>query len=240
MARTLPDGRFGEVDGLALASTGVPLTGCNTAMATRPTVDAGAAIRQAQQFFAETGMPWCLFAFGEAIEQLAPAAEQAGMAHSTTEPAMFLDPAGITIPAAIPGLEIETVQDAATMDSYRKTAARGFGGDETGFAIWANIDLVATPGLFFYLGRVGGEPVATSCVYALHGLATINMVTTLPGHRRRGYGEAMVWHAIREGLARGSTAAYLQSSEMGYPLYERMGFRTAFSFQTWIYRPPKG
>ncbi len=240
MARTLPDGRFGEVDGLALASTGVPLTGCNTAMVTRTPRDPDSALRDARQFFAELEMPWCLFAMDDTASAVALAAVRAGMQASIAEPAMFLDARDVVSHAIHPDLDIETVRDAETMRCYRDIAAQGFAGDPAGFGIWANPDLIATPGLFFYLGRVAGEPVATSCVYSLHGISTINMVTTMPEHRRRGYGEAMVWHAIQAGVANGSDAAYLQSSEMGYPLYERMGFRKAFSLQTWIYRPPKG
>ena len=233
MADVVPGGSTWTIDGLALAATGLNISGCNTAMALQLPDDPQAAIDHAARFFGDRNLPWVLYAADDTAVALEPYAQAAGLKRSYPEPGMFLLPEDARLGPDIPGLAIEVVQDSRTMDAYRATAARGFGGTEDGFAIWANPQLLDTPGLHFYLGLLDGEPVATSCVYALHGIATINMVSTLESHRRKGIGEAMTWRAIHDGLNNGCVAAFLHASEMGHPVYQRMGFRHAFTYTIW-------
>ena len=49
-------------------------------------------------------------------------------------------------------------------------------------------------------------------------------MATPPEFRRRGYGAAATWAAIEVGAQRGCDHAVLQASEMGAPVYRRMGF----------------
>ena len=233
MADTLPGGASTEHDGLALAATGLRLSGCNTAMAVGRPADPEAALQFAARFFGERDLPWVLFATGEAVDALVPHTAAAGLRISYSEPAMFLLPEDARRPVPVPGFSIEVVADEAAMDRYRQTAAAGFEMDALGFTIWANADLIDTAGLHFYLGLLDEQPVATSCVYALHGIATINMVSTVPAYRRRGIGELMTWRAIEDGFHLDCHAAFLHASQMGYSVYKDMGFRHTFTYQTW-------
>jgi GNAT superfamily N-acetyltransferase len=52
----------------------------------------------------------------------------------------------------------------------------------------------------------------------------IYSVATLESARRRGVGTAVTWAAVDAIREWGCTAAVLQSSEMGYPVYRAMGF----------------
>jgi predicted acetyltransferase len=61
-------------------------------------------------------------------------------------------------------------------------------------------------------------------------------VATRAKFRRRGVGEALTWHAVREGVAAGCRSATLQASEMGRPIYERMGFRLVAPYKTFVPR----
>jgi GNAT superfamily N-acetyltransferase len=233
MADVVPGGATSACDGLALAATGLNISGCNTAMALRLPDDPQVALEHAVRFFGARNLPWVLYAGDATAVALGPHALAAGLRRSYPEPAMFLLPEDVQSGPDIPGLAIEVVRDSRSMDVYRATAARGFGGTEDGFAIWANAHLLGTPGLRFFLGLMDGEPVATSCVYALHGIATINMVSTVKSHRRQGIGEAMTWRAIHDGLDDGCAVAFLHASEMGHPVYQRMGFRHAFTYNIW-------
>ena len=75
----------------------------------------------------------------------------------------------------------------------------------------------------FWLGYVHGRlvTVAVSCVLA--GVVGIYFVATLPDARGRGYGAAITDAAAR---ANADLPAVLQSSDMGRPVYERIGFET--------------
>jgi len=233
MANLVPGGATSSFDGLALAATGLNISGCNTAMALCLPENPQAALEHAARFFGTRNLPWVLYAADAIAVALEPYALAAGLKHSYPEPGMFLLPDDVQRGPDVPGLAIHVVEDSRSMDIYRATAALGFGGTEDGFAIWANPHLLDTPGLRYYLGLVDGEPVGTSCVYALHGIATINMVSTIESHRRRGIGEAMTWRAIHDGLEEGCVAAFLHASAMGHPVYQRMGFRHALTYTIW-------
>lgn len=65
-------------------------------------------------------------------------------------------------------------------------------------------------------------------------IAGVTFVGTRDAYRKRGLGEAITWHAVREGAKAGCTVAALQASEMGRPIYERMGFRTVAGYRTFV------
>jgi ribosomal protein S18 acetylase RimI-like enzyme len=149
------------------------------------------------------------------------------------EPALILDLPAPNPPPPLPGLIIQTVRDATQLRDFVATASTGFGTTPDPLAIWANMDLLDTPGLAFYLGFVDGKPVTTSCLYAIHGIGTVNMVSTIPSYRRRGLAQAMTWHAALAGAQQGCAASYLHASQMGLSLYQRMGYRPLVTYQTW-------
>jgi ribosomal protein S18 acetylase RimI-like enzyme len=81
-----------------------------------------------------------------------------------------------------------------------------------------------------WVGRVDGRPVTTATAYIDDGFVGIYAVATARDARRRGYAEAVTWEAT---LCRPDLPATLQASEMGQPVYERMGYRTVAEFTVW-------
>jgi GNAT superfamily N-acetyltransferase len=66
----------------------------------------------------------------------------------------------------------------------------------------------------------------------------IYAMATAPAARGRGYGEAITWAAT---LCRSDLPATLQASDMGLPVYTRMGYRTVAEFTVWDRdRQPRG
>lgn len=59
-------------------------------------------------------------------------------------------------------------------------------------------------------------------------------VATLQPHRQRGYGAAVTARAANDGLLSGATWVWLQSSEVGYGVYEHLGFRTLERWPCWV------
>lgn len=145
------------------------------------------------------------------------------------EIAMVLPALPATTPNAPPDLEIIEV---ATPESFEDYMAVVPGNRE-----WVpNLDAATDPSVGLFVGYVEGEPVATARLTCYGDVAEVTGVQTLDSHRRRGYGTALTWAAIREAGQRGCTTIILTASEMGYPLYVKMGFQEVCSYRS--YEPP--
>ena len=79
---------------------------------------------------------------------------------------------------------------------------------------------------------VDGEVASTAALIVSGDVAGIYNVATPERFRRRGLGEATTRAAASEGERRGCRIATLQASAIGYPIYERKGFRTAVRWRS--------
>lgn len=94
-----------------------------------------------------------------------------------------------------------------------------------------------TPNLTLYLGYVAGVPVVTALCSSAHKVATIHVVCTLPAYRKHGFGAALTWQAVQDGMAEGYTVSFLTATAMGYRVYARMGYQPCGDLHTWHPQP---
>jgi len=132
--------------------------------------------------------------------------------------------------AAAPELDIRRVSDAGGIDVHRAVVTAGFGSEPAVAAGTACPDLLDRPGCVVYVGYASGEPVVSGLGWRTRSTIGVYSISTIPSARRRGYGAAMTARVVTDGLAAGCTAAALQASELGRPIYERLGFRTVVSY----------
>lgn len=140
-----------------------------------------------------------------------------------TTPGMALLPLR-PAPPAPPGLRIARVVDDATLADFAHTAFAGFGLPPAFGPKFMTRRLLESPEAALFVGSLEGAPVATAMLLATGRVAGVYWVATLDPHRRRGYAEALTWAALEAGRAVGCTVGSLQASDMGRPVYERMGF----------------
>ncbi|HWD39920.1 MAG TPA: GNAT family N-acetyltransferase [Fimbriimonas sp.] len=76
-----------------------------------------------------------------------------------------------------------------------------------------------------FIAYLNGEPVATSSLIVAGGEAGIYCVGTAPEARRQGIGAAVTLKAMAAAKEMGFGIIGLQSSKMGLPVYQRLGFR---------------
>ena len=86
-----------------------------------------------------------------------------------------------------------------------------------------------------YVGFAGGKPVSMVALVAATGVLGIYSLATAPECRRRGYGEALLRAATAKEQERiGPRRLVLQSTDAGYRLYRRLGFRDVAKFSVYL------
>jgi GNAT superfamily N-acetyltransferase len=95
----------------------------------------------------------------------------------------------------------------------------------------------ATPTELF-VGRLDGEPVVTSLGFQGGGAIGVYGVGTVPAFRGRGFGGAATQAAIDWGRERGEGYAILDATEMGEPVYRRLGFQAVGQLDQYLLPAP--
>jgi GNAT superfamily N-acetyltransferase len=172
-------------------------------------------------------------------DRFIPTLSQAGLAPEGAEtptPGMVAYPIDFDAIAepAVPELEIRRVTDAAGIDAHREAVTAGFGSHP------AVADGTACPGLLdrpecvVYVGYVFGDPVVSGLGWRTGRTLGVYSIATIESARRRGYGAAMTARAVADGVVAGCDVAALQASEVGRPIYERLGFRTVVKYTAYL------
>jgi len=87
-----------------------------------------------------------------------------------------------------------------------------------------------------YLGTLNGQPVATSLLFIAGGAAGIYWIGTVPESRGLGVGTQMTIRPLIDARIAGFDIATLQATEMGDPVYRRIGFKECFRFDVYVRR----
>jgi hypothetical protein len=143
---------------------------------------------------------------------------------------------------AVPELDIQRVTDAAGIDAHRQTATAGFGADPAVAQGTVCANLLGRPDCAVYLGDAGGDPVVSGLGWRTGRTIGVYSIATIASARRRGYAAAMTARVVADGALAGCDVAALQASEMGRPIYERLGFRTVITYAAYteIESPRRG
>ncbi len=206
-----------------VANAGVPVVDYNLVFLKRPDHELEATLDKAAAYFEERKLPYRIFLRAEQADACRGPLQSRGFAERDPVPGMQLDP----IPdaaGAVDGLEIRRVSDAATLEDFQKTAFEGFGLPVAAAPLFVTEQLVGLPGVALFVGYVAGEPACTSALVPTTDIAGIYWVATFERFRGRGFGATLTWQATWAGREQGCRVASLQASELGRPVYARMGF----------------
>ncbi len=125
------------------------------------------------------------------------------------------------------GLTIERLDDDSQLDAFAATFTVGLEVPDWAGASWAEFFRAhgahSRP-IAPYLGFLDGEPVATNMLFCGGGVASVYGVATVPSARGRGIGAAMTLAPYRHAFETGWERAVIFATEMGAPVYRRIGF----------------
>ncbi len=127
-----------------------------------------------------------------------------------------------------PGFRFEQVRDAETLAEWARVSAAGFGGDtQIFYDAYARHGFGPDASALHYIGYLDDEPATSSTLLLAGGIAGVYDIST-PSHlRRRGLGSAITFATAEEARARGQRRVWAWASQLGRPIYERLGFTAA-------------
>jgi len=149
-------------------------------------------------------------------------------------PLMVRAPGG-AVPSAPAELTITEVDDRSGLEAFERTLVDGYPDPTMQPYRWGcyGVERMLGGQTRFFLGTVAGRPVAVAAGHIAAGVVDVDMVATMADVRGRGYGEALTWAATQ--VETGLTAVLI-ASDLGRPVYERMGY-VAVSRWTFWHRP---
>jgi ribosomal protein S18 acetylase RimI-like enzyme len=225
-------GELRELHGVSIASAGSTFQMFNAAFLSEP-VDDSADLAQRillpKLHFNARGLEWAYWVSEDLMSAAARRRsrqlfERHGLRHSVDLPGMVAD--RIEPPVRpLPEIEVRRVREGPTRDAFCCIGSLCFHVPLSWFCEVFDSSSV-WDGFAGYVGYVDGEPVSTTAVVMGGGVIGVYNVATIPTQQRRGFGEAVMRHAVAEARREhGGSQVILQSTPAGYRLYERMGFR---------------
>ena len=238
IARLRPTGLVRRERGVALLASGVAMRLFNQVLIETDEAEA-AAVADAVETMRAGSYRFLVHLRSGADDRFVPLMADLGLVEpDPTEltPGMALQPIGDDTPP--PGdLEIRRVDGEAAFDDHVRVAAAGFGMDESLVRSFLDPRLVDDEDTASYVGYIGGEAVVVGAGLRSGRTIGVYNIATITAARRRGYGAAMTRHVAAEGKAAGCDVAVLQASDMGRPIYERLGYRTVVRYRAFMDDP---
>jgi GNAT superfamily N-acetyltransferase len=235
-AGQVPGAVIHRADGVGLYATGLPAPLFNQIVTDDEAEPAEVAA--AVQILRDRQVPFCAVLRRDADERLRPLMTELALALDRgVLPGMALHPMPTDLATSARGLEIEVVRDARSLREHALVAAHAFGIREDVAIAFVGEELWTRSGATVYLGRSEGRPVVSGFSLRTGDTLGIFTIATEADARGRGFGGAMTSRLIADGAAAGCTVAALQASDMGRPIYERIGFRVVQEYDVYVGRP---
>jgi len=232
----VPGARVERANGVTLLAIGVPLRLFNQVAVHGDDATEG-AITRAVATMRSSGAPFALNLRLGPDDRFVEVAERIGLVPLSAEPwmpGMAMHPLRADPPVTDAEHEIHLVTDVDGIEAHVRVAVEGFDLPEPTARAIVRPDLLRMPDVSVYVGYAGG--VATTSGMGVRTGRTIGVynIATIPAARRRGFGAAMTARIAADAAAAGCDVATLQASAMGYPIYERMGFRTVVNYMAYV------
>jgi len=220
-------------DGLAVCLTGVPLGPFNPTLIEHLPADPDTAIERAERHYADTGLSLGIDLETSLHEPVREAAQRVGLTMIESRPGMTVALAEMVSVQPPEGVEVFRVEDPALLDEVVEVDAAAFGGDAATTRLFLPDAVLEDPAQRVYAARVDGRLVSVGESTTLDGVVGVFGIATVPAYRRRGIGAALtaLLLADRSGEA---DLAVLDASELGFGVYERLGFTTTSTWEVWV------
>ena len=231
-AKCRHSGEVRESGGVTIASAGVSFQMFNAAFLSEPVVNEAqmeSRIATARVHFNARGLAWAYWICEDWLDsKVRRRSDEILRKHRLYLAAEMPGMAAERLPApsrALPRMEMRQVSDTQSEKAFCDIGAICFNVPSAWFREIFEDPKVWKSGFVGYVGYLNGEPVSTAATVIAAGVVGVYNVATVPLYQRRGYGEAMMRHALDQAREQsGIERTVLQSTPQGLDLYRRMGY----------------
>ncbi len=239
------NGDVSTVDGAVAMFSGFDYGVFNIALLTRPVTgnggDLDSRLERIAGYFKKRSPRWSVWLCEDLLDPAARRRERQVFLNFGLRP--ISHPPGMLAPALLPSarplpqIECRRVMDQPARQAFAEITSVSFDiPNSVAQAIYTR-EQAWKGGYQGFVGMAAGKAVSAVAIVAAAGALGVYSLGTLPAFRRQGLGEALLRAAVAEvqRLA-GPEPLTLQSTEAGYALYRRMGFRDATKFTVYLTR----
>lgn len=234
MTQCFRGGSYDVDRGVARARTGVMAPAFNGVWAVSEAVTAN-AVRDAAEDFARGDLPWNVQLRPGYPAELDGALADLGLVVTEDVPFMVLtDPSRLQAAVDATPLQVRGGETFVDLDRVLSLLEQGFGMPPELTREQFPVRFFALPDSTTWIGSVDGDDVTTAFGATRRNLCGVFNVATPEAARGHGYGGAVTAVTVLRALEAGARGAFLQSSPMGYSVYERLGFVTVEQWRQWM------
>ena len=242
-SRAQPAGETRAYPGVAVACSALDFSMFNSVVLTGPAeseAELDIRIKIAAAYYAVKRLPWSFWVSQgwlgrQARRKLESVFSRNGLHLVVELPGMAAER---LLPPVRPlaALNCQRVSDERTRAAFTYIMAAAFGIPFSLCRAIYEAEKTWTGDFAGYVAYADEEPVATAATLTAAGVAGVYALATLAAYRRRGYGEAVMRHALEAARREtGIEATVLEASAPGLRLYERMGYRTMTQYAVFAY-----
>ncbi|MFI6265369.1 GNAT family N-acetyltransferase [Micromonospora sp. NPDC051006] len=219
-----PKGWYAEQGTARAAVTQAGVATLNVAYDTTPEPDLGSLDAMAIEVGRQAAH-WSIMVRGEAGDEVAALAARHGLVERSDLPLLACAAEEIVFRATEAQRSLVRQVGGVESDLYTEALTRGFEAPEGVFGSLMGGGVLDADRITGYLAEECDLPAGTGLGMRTAGVIGVFNIAVVPSVRGNGLGRAITETVLRDALAAGADAAYLQASTMGRPLYESMGFR---------------
>lgn len=198
----------------------------DTAIPTDVAVPAATFFGDAVDFFGSLGRTFVVWVPSSSTDHLSEATARGLNVNGGPIPAMVAS--GPVAGSTHPDVRVATTDDAC--ETFGDLCERGY--QQPGMAwLMAHQRSYAAPESWWFVGFDDDVPVSAACGFRTGETGGIYSVATPPELRGRGFAAAVTAVATNHLFDLGVAQVVLQASQLGYGVYERLGFRTYGHYQ---------
>lgn len=234
----IPDARIYRKNQLSLIDTGIPVPNWNAIISNDSQLDG--ILTNVEEYLSFFKLS-CSFWLGPDQESSEPASilKNHGFSPMGKSAAMALELTKIdTLHSPESELKIVPVKSNRELEYYLRILRHSYHLSQYAmdmlYGIFVRQDLKDDSVFYHYIGLLKGKPVGCASLFLAAGAAGIYYVGTLPDYRGRGIGKSMTTHCLKKAQEMNFRFAVLRASELGEPIYRKLGFQEYGHFRNFI------